>query len=75
MAPLICNYKNDRVLTKWYAVQVPFNSIKEARDSLSWIGSIEDIEAILLSLKNEDYVPVYKVTPLNSNSTSSLAPS
>jgi hypothetical protein len=74
VASLVSNYKHGRVLTEREAVQAPFTTVKEAQESLSWMGPVDDVEAGLLPMENGDYVPVYKVTTLDVDSTSSLHP-
>jgi len=74
VASLVSNYKHGRVLTEHESIQAPFATVKEAQESLSWMGPIDDVEAGLLSFENGDYVPVYKVTTLDEDSTSSPHP-
>lgn len=70
VASLISNYKHGRILTERQLVQPLFATVKETKESLSWMGTIDDIEAGLLPLEDGDYVPVYKVTTLDAGSTS-----
>jgi len=74
VASLVSNYKHGRVLTEHESIQAPFATVKEAQESLSWMGPIDDVEAGLLPFENGDYVPVYKVTTLDEDSTSSPHP-
>lgn len=69
VASLISNYKHGRVLTERELVRPLLATVKEAQESLSWMGTIDDIEAGLLPLEDGDYVPVYKVTTSDADST------
>jgi hypothetical protein len=70
VASLISNYKHGRILTERELVQPLLTSVKEAQESLSWMDTIDDVEAGLLPLEDGDYVPVYKVTTSDADSTS-----
>ena len=70
VASLISNYKHGRILTGREVVQPLLATTKEAEESLSWVGTIDDVEAGLLPLEDGDYVPVYKVTTSDAGSTS-----
>jgi hypothetical protein len=70
VASLISNYKHGRVVTERELVQPLLATAKEAQESLSWMGTIDDVEAGLLPLEDGDYVPVYKVTTSDVDSTS-----
>ena len=70
VASLLSNYKHGRILTERQLVQPPFATIAEAKESLSWMGTIDDVEEGLWPLEDGDYVPVYKVTTSGADSTS-----
>jgi hypothetical protein len=70
VASLISNYKHGRILTEREVVKPLLATVKEAKESLSWIGVIDDVESGLLPLEDGDYVPVYKVTTSDAGSTS-----
>ena len=70
VASLISNYKHGRIVTERQLVQPQLATVKEARESISWVGTIDDVEAGLLPLEDGEYVPVYKVTTSGADSTS-----
>jgi len=74
IASFISNYKHGRILTQRESIQPQFGNVEDAKETLAWMGTFDEVKAGLLPLENGDYVPVYKVTMLSSGATELSSP-
>jgi hypothetical protein len=74
VASLISNYRHGRVLTRHESVTSSLTDVQSVQAELAWLGAVDAVEAGLLPLENGDYVPVYKVTTTETDSSAMPSP-